>query len=63
LIFNFNKLGKKKGIYRVKAIVNTLLEEKLSDDFFEIRNSKKKDKNVRWLVPEKKMFIGILKIK
>ena len=63
LIFDFNGLRKKKAKPRSEAIVNTLLEENLSEEFFEIRNSTEEDNKVKWLVDDKNMFIGILEIK
>ncbi|MFK8005185.1 MAG: hypothetical protein AB8H03_02390, partial [Saprospiraceae bacterium] len=63
LIFDFNGLRKKKAKIRAESIVNILLEEEVSTDFFEIRNSKNEDNNVKWLVDDKNLFIGILKIK
>ena len=62
LIFDFNGLRKKKAKPRSEAIVNILLEESLSEDFFEIRNSTEEDNKVKWLVDDKNMFIGIMKI-
>lgn len=63
LIFDFNGIKKKKANPRAAAIVNILLEENFSKDIYEIRNSTEEDNNVKWLVDDDHMYIGILKIK
>ena len=62
LIFDFNGIRNKKAKPRSEALVNILLEENLSEEFFEIRNSTEEDNKVKWLVDDKNMFIGIMKI-
>lgn len=62
LIIDLNGTKKKKAKLRKEEIVNVLLKEGLSRLKFEIRNTKEEDDNVKWLVDEDNMYIGILKI-
>lgn len=63
LIINLNGTKNKKAINREKQIEKVLLEEGLKKDDFEIRNSRKKDKNVSWWVNRNNFNLGFLKIK
>lgn len=61
LIIDFNGLKSKKAKLRKEEIVNTLLNLGVPRLDFEIRNSLDEDDQVKWLVDDDNMFIGILK--
>lgn len=61
LIIDFNGLKDKKAKLRKEEIVNTLLSLGIPRLDFEIRNSLEEDNQVKWLVDDDNLFIGILK--